>query len=67
MQNSTDTTENKPSVKPMAVLKRFFAPTATIAEMTAMIAGFTRPLKDDPDYVWCVNEAATQLGVAVEW
>lgn len=54
-------------VKPMAVLKRFFAPTATIQEMTTMIAGFTRPLKDDTDYVWCVNEAARELNVEVDW
>lgn len=54
-------------VKPMAVLKRFFAPTATIQEMTEMIAGFTRPLKEDKDYVWCVNEAARELSVEVDW
>lgn len=63
MSNTTDTTP----VKPMAVLKRFFAPNASIGEMQEMIRGFKRPLAEDTDYVWLVNEAAAKLGVSVEW
>ena len=63
----TNTAPTGTALKPMAVLKRFFAPDANVSQMQAMIAGFKRPLKDDPDYVWCVTEAARELGVTVEW
>lgn len=54
-------------IKPLAVIKRFFAPDANVGQMTEMIKGFSRPLKNDPDFVWLVNEAATELKVEVEW
>lgn len=59
--------ETKETLKPLAILKRFFAPTATVPEMQAMISGFSRPLKNDPDYKWVVDESARELGVTVDW
>lgn len=56
------------TMKPLAILKSFFFDgTATVQQMSAAIAGFKRPLQDDPDYRWLVEESAKQLGVGVEW
>lgn len=55
------------TMKPLAILKRFFAPKATLGEMQTMIAGFSRPLRDDESFVWLVNESARALGLDVDW
>jgi len=58
---------NNTTLKPMTILKRFFAPDSNVSEMTAMLKGFSRPLKDDAAYVWLVEEAARELGISVDW
>lgn len=55
-------------MKPLAVIKAFyFDGKATVDEMKTAIAGFSRPLNDDPDYRYIVEGAAKELKEEVEW
>ncbi len=54
--------------KPLAIIKQFFFDgKAGVHELQAAIAGFTRPLANDADFRWLVEEAAKVLGVEVNW
>lgn len=55
-------------MKALAIIKQFYYDgNATVEQMKTGIAGFKRPLPEDPDFRYIVEGAATQLGVEVEW
>lgn len=55
-------------MKALAIIKKFYYDgNANVEQMKAAIAGFKRPLVDDPDFRFIVEGAAKELGVEVEW